>query len=100
GEILHPIRHAEDLVDDEHHGALILRLGIGDKGLDGAAVVLQGHPFAMPRRFFELRPGPILGGGAVSCEQEKGSSEKKCAFHRFFPRFTRRLARWPWESRW
>ena len=47
-KILHPIRHAEDFVNDQHDGSLALRLGVDDEGFDRAAIVLNGHPLAVP----------------------------------------------------
>src|SRR5258708_10696977 len=60
GEILHPVGHAEDFVDDEHYGRLTLRLRINDESLDRAPIVLDANPFAMATRLFPLRLGPIL----------------------------------------
>src|SRR5437867_5524039 len=58
GEELHPIGHAEDLVDDDHRGRLRLHFRIDDKGADGAIAMLHIHPLAMARRLLEFLLSP------------------------------------------
>src|SRR5260221_7081242 len=68
GEILDPVGHAKDFVDYEHDRRLALRLRVDDEGFDGAAIVLDGDPFAMPWRFLELSLGPVLRRGNLRAE--------------------------------
>ena len=60
-QILHPIRHPENLMNDEHHGCLVLRLGVDDEGLHRAPIVLYGDPLTMSRGLFHPRARPVLG---------------------------------------
>ena len=60
-QILHPIRHPENLMNDEHHGGLVLCLGVDDEGFHRAPLVLYGDPLTMSRRFLHPRARPVLG---------------------------------------
>ena len=61
GQILHPIRHPENLMNDQHHGGLVFCLGVDDEGLHRPPVVLYGDPFTMSRRLFHPCARPVLG---------------------------------------
>ena len=60
-QILHPIRHPENLVNDEHHGGLVLCLGVDHESLHRAPIVLNRDPLTMSRGLFHLRARPVLG---------------------------------------
>ena len=60
GDRLHPVRHAEDLVNHHHHRGLVLDLGIDHEGRDVAAVVFDRDPLLVSRRLVELGAGPVL----------------------------------------
>src|SRR5882762_6660346 len=75
GEILHPIGHTKDFVNDEDDRRLTLRLRINDKCFDRAAIVFDANPFAMARRLFQLGLGPILRRNSVRGEQEKNQCD-------------------------
>ena len=62
-EILDPIGHAKDFVDDKHDRRFAFGFGINHEGLDGAVAVLYGDPFAVARGLFERGLGPVLRGG-------------------------------------
>src|SRR6266478_6783455 len=64
-QILNPVRHAEDFVDDQHDRRLALRFGINDKRLDCAAVVLDGYPLPMTWRFSKRSLGPVMRGSEL-----------------------------------
>src|SRR6266852_6075526 len=59
-QILNPIRHAEDFVNDQDDGSFALGFWIDYKCLDRAAIVLDGDPLAMARRFFTCGARPVL----------------------------------------
>lgn len=62
GEILHPIRHAEDFVNHQHHGGFPAGFRIGNEGFDVAAVVLDRNPLPVPRGFVYFLTSPVLRG--------------------------------------
>ena len=64
-QLLHPISHAEDLVNDHDRSGLLVYFGIDNEAVDLAIAVLNLHPFVMARRFRELLFGPILNSFAI-----------------------------------
>jgi len=50
GEILDPVRHAEDFVNQNNHRPLVLRLGIYHEGLNRSAIPLHSNPFLVTGR--------------------------------------------------
>ncbi len=70
-QILHPVRHSENLVNDQHHRPLVLRLRIRHERLDRPPVVLHRHPLAMPWRFRQLVFRPILRGSRLRHRQNQ-----------------------------
>ena len=85
GEVFDPVGHAEDFVDDEDDGSFVFGFGVDDEGFYGAAIVLDGDPFAMARRFIEFGDGPVLRGsgrrGDERSAEGDGEEEKMDAFH-------------------
>ena len=79
-QILYPVGHAENFMDDQNHGSLALRFGINDKCFYRAAIVLNGDPFAVARRFFERRACPILCPSDLRCAKNQQGNQGD-AFH-------------------
>ncbi len=77
-----PVGEAEDLVDEDDDGGLLLDFGVDDEGLDGAVAVFDGDIFAMAGRGFEAGLGPVLCTSGEREEQEDGAEEVEgCAAH-------------------
>src|SRR5260370_32602076 len=60
GQLLYPITHAEDFVDDDDRSGLLVYFWIDNEAVNLATAVLDLHPFTMARRFRELLFCPIL----------------------------------------
>src|SRR6266849_5438071 len=74
-KILNPVGHAKNFVDYKHDRRLALRLRIDDERFYRAAIVLEGDPFTMPRRFLQLGLGPVLRRSNLRGEQQKSQCE-------------------------
>ena len=76
GHLFGPVGEAEDLVDEDDDGGLVLDLGIDDEGLDGAVAVLEGDVLAVARRGFEAGLGPVLrvGGDGEETSRRRARS--------------------------
>ena len=60
GKFLRPVAEAEDFVNDEDHGTLVLRFGVNDQRVHVSAIVFYGDPLAVARRFVDAFARPRL----------------------------------------
>jgi len=70
--LLGPVAEAEDLMDKNDDGCLLLDLGVDDEGLDGAVAVFDRGVFVVAGRGFEAGLCPVLCVGDEREEQEEG----------------------------
>src|SRR5260221_8279383 len=76
GKFLRPVTQTKNLVNDEHDGALVFRFGIRDQRVHGAAVVLDGDPFAMAGRFASWSLSPACAAANFAGERKATAGEQ------------------------
>ena len=77
-----PIGEAEDFVDDNDRGRLVLHFGIGDGTIHFTISVFDLYPLEVARGFFDAGLGPILGRAVDS--QKGGGGEQAKSIHNVF----------------
>jgi len=71
-----PVGQAENLMDDHDGSRLALHFGISDEAIYFPVAMLDFHPFAVARGFFESGLGPVLGGSG-ECRQRGDGDNKR-----------------------
>src|SRR5579859_3501850 len=89
-QILHPIRHPEDFVNDQHHGPFVLRLRIHDESLHRPSIMRHGYPLLVPRRLCQLLLRPILRGNRL-CHSQNHQAQQDALHFSPLPLFWKRL---------